>query len=117
EIEQLNQDKEASLANIEDRPFMVFHPAWGYFEDAYELEMNPIEVGGNEPSAAEMSLLIKEAEAEDIEVIFAQPQFSTRSAKTIANEISGEVILIDPLAEDWLSNMRKVSETFEQVLS
>ncbi len=117
EIEQLNQDIEASLANIEDRTFMVFHPAWGYFADAYDLEMIPIEVGGNEPSAAEMSLLIKEAEAEDIEVIFAQPQFSTRSAKTIANEISGEVILIDPLAEDWLSNMRKVSETFEQVLS
>ena len=117
EIEQLNQDIEASLANIEDRTFMVFHPAWGYFADAYDLEMIPIEVGGNEPSAAEMSQLIKEAEAENIEVIFAQPQFSTRSAKTIANEISGEVILIDPLAEDWLSNMRKVSETFEQVLS
>ncbi|WP_224412606.1 metal ABC transporter solute-binding protein, Zn/Mn family, partial [Oscillatoria salina] len=117
EIEQLNQDIEATLANVEDRTFMVFHPAWGYFADAYNLEMIPIEVGGNEPSAAEMSQLIKEAEAENIEVIFAQPQFSTRSAKTIASEIGGEVILIDPLAEDWMSNMRKVADTFEQVLS
>ena len=46
-----------------------------------------------------------------------QPQFNTRSAETIANEIGGEVILIDPLAEDWLSNMGKVADTFKQVLS
>lgn len=117
EIEQLDRDIEATLANVADRTFMVFHPAWGYFADAYNLEMMPIEIGGNEPSAAEMSQLIKEAEAENIEVIFAQPQFSTRSAKTIANEIGGEVILIDPLAEDWLSNMRKVTDTYKRVLS
>jgi zinc transport system substrate-binding protein len=79
--------------------------------------MIPIEVGGNEPSAAELAALIRQAKAENIEVIFAQPQFSTDSAQTIANEIGGEVILIDPLAEDWLSNMRKVADTFEQVLS
>lgn len=117
EIEQLDRDIESTLANVEDRTFMVFHPSWGYFADAYNLEMIPIEVGGNEPSAAETSQLIKEAKAENIEVIFAQPQFSTRSAETIANEIGGEVILIDPLAEDWLSNMGKVADTFKQVLS
>lgn len=116
EIEQLDRDIEATLTNVKERSFMVFHPSWGYFADAYNLEMISIEVGGNEPSAAEMSQLIKEAEAENIEVIFAQPQFSTRSAETIASEIGGEVILIDPLAEDWLSNMRKVADTFEQVL-
>ena len=117
EVEQLDRDIEATLANVADRTFMVFHPSWGYFADAYNLEMIPIEVGGNEPSAAETSQLIKEAKAENIEVIFAQPQFSTRSAKTIASEIDGEVILIDPLAEDWLSNMGKVADTFKQVLS
>ena len=117
EIEQLDRDIEATLTNVADRTFMVFHPSWGYFADAYNLEMIPIEVGGNEPSAAETSQLIKEAKAENIEVIFAQLQFSTRSAETIASEIGGEVILIDPLAEDWLSNMRKVADTFEQVLS
>jgi len=116
DLDQLDQDIQQTLSGVENRTFMVFHPAWGYFARAYNLEMVPIEVGGNEPSAAEMSKLVSKAKADNIQVIFAQPQFSTRNAKTIANEIGGEVILLDPLAEDWMSNMSKVSNTFKDVM-
>jgi len=95
---------------------MVFHPAWGYFGDDFELEMIPIEVGGQEPSAAELADLMATAEAEDIQVIFAQPEFSTRDAETIADEIGGEVLLISPLAPDWLANMRHVASAFAEAL-
>jgi zinc transport system substrate-binding protein len=78
--------------------------------------MIPVEVGGQEPSAAELAQLITRAEEEDIRMIFAQPQFSTRTAKTIASEIDGEVLLIDPLAPDWLDNLRRVAETLAEVL-
>jgi zinc transport system substrate-binding protein len=116
DIDQLNQTIEDSLANVESPTFMVFHPAWGYFADAYGLEMLPIEVGGNEPSAAELSQLIQEAQAKEIEVVFAQPQFNTEDAETIARDIGGEVVLLNPIAEDWLSNMQQVATAFEQVL-
>lgn len=116
EIERLDEEIEQTLAGLQNRNFMVFHPAWGYFAADYNLEMVPIEVGGNEPSAAEMSRLISKAEQEQIRVVFAQPQFSTQSAETIANQINGEVILINPLAEDWSDNLRRVASTFQQVL-
>jgi zinc transport system substrate-binding protein len=96
---------------------MVFHPSWGYLADDFELEMIPIEVGGREPSAAELAELVAVAEAEDIRVIFAQPEFSTEDAQTIANEIDGQVLLISPLAPDWLGNLRRVGQTFAEVLS
>ena len=96
---------------------MVFHPAWGYFARDYGLEMVPIELGGTEPSAAELAALIAEARKEKIQVIFAQPEFSTRDAETIAQEIGGQVLLLDPLAPDWLENLRSVSQTLAQVLS
>jgi zinc transport system substrate-binding protein len=95
---------------------MVFHPSWGYFGDDFALEMIPIEVGGQEPSAAELAALVTQAEREGIRVIFAQPEFSTSQAETIAQEIGGEVLLISPLAEDWLENLRQVADTFAQVL-
>jgi zinc transport system substrate-binding protein len=60
--------------------------------------------------------LIQEARDEDIRVVFAEPQFSTQDAETIAGEIGGEVLLIDPLAPDWLENMRTVAQTFADVL-
>jgi zinc transport system substrate-binding protein len=117
EIETLDAELRESLAGLEQRKFMVFHPAWGYFARDYGLEMIPIEVGGTEPSAAELAALIAKAKDENIKVIFAQPEFSTRNAETIAKEISGEVLLLDPLAPDWLENLRHVSKTLAQVLS
>jgi zinc transport system substrate-binding protein len=96
---------------------MVFHPAWGYFARDFGLEQIPVEVGGQEPSAQELAHLIEEAQVENIQVVFAQPEFSTEDAETIAQEIGGEVLLISPLAPDWLENMSKVAQTFTEVLN
>jgi zinc transport system substrate-binding protein len=84
--------------------------------DDYGLEMISIEVGGQEPSAAELAQLISQAKEENIRVIFVQPEFSTRSAETIAQEINGEVILINPLMSNWLEEMQRVTQKFAQVL-
>jgi zinc transport system substrate-binding protein len=42
--------------------FIVFHPSWGYFARDYDLKQVSIEVGGQEPSAAELGELVKEAQ-------------------------------------------------------
>lgn len=49
-------------------------------------------------------------------MIFAQPEFSTSAAETIADQIGGEVLLISPLNPDWLNNLRNVAATFVDVL-
>ena len=116
EIDQLDRQIKQNLAGIENRQFIVFHPAWGYFARDYDLEQVSIEVGGQEPSAAELGEIVKEAQEENIKVIFAQPEFGTKSAETIAQEIGGQVLLITPLAPDWSNNLLQVSQTFAEVL-
>ena len=74
------------------------------------------ELWGAEPSAAELSQLITLARTERIRVVFAQPEFSTRTADVIADEIGGRVLLIDPLARDWGENLRNVARTMAEVL-
>ena len=117
EIDVLEADIEQALTGVTSRKFIVFHPAWGYFAAQFDLEMIAIEVGGTEPSAAELAAIIDEAREEDIHVIFAQPEFSTKSAETIAREINGEVILISPLAYNWIENLQQVAQTMAEVLS
>jgi zinc transport system substrate-binding protein len=117
DIDALHQEITTTLESLETRKFMVFHPAWGYFAQDYNLEMIPVEVGGQEPSAAELGSLIQQAKAEQIKIVFAQPQFNPNSAQTIADEIGGEVMLIDPLAHDWLANLQSVADTFATVLA
>jgi zinc transport system substrate-binding protein len=116
DIDALEADIRATLSDLQHDKFMVFHPAWGYFARDFGLEQIPIEVGGQEPSAQELAALIEHAREEGVRVVFAQPEFSTQDAETIAQEIGGEVLLISPLAPDWLANMRKVAQTFADAL-
>ncbi len=107
----------STLKDLEQRQFMVFHPAWGYFADQYDLEQLPVQVGGQDPSASELASLIKIAEDEKIRVIFIQPTFNTASAEAIAQEIGAEIAVVDPLAQDWLSNLEAATEAFASALA
>jgi zinc transport system substrate-binding protein len=107
-LDALDKDIQAGLSKVINRRFMVFHPAWGYFARDYNLEQIPIAIGGKEPSAKDIANLIQKAKELGIKIIFAEPQFNPRSAETIAKEIGGRVVFIDPLAEDYISNMRLV---------
>ena len=92
--------------------FMVYHPSWGYFAKTYGLEQVPIELEGKNPSPRRLLELIQEARKENIKTIFVQPQFSKKSAESIAGAIGGKVIFADPLAEDWKKNLLQVAEAF-----
>ncbi|MBN2007264.1 MAG: zinc ABC transporter substrate-binding protein [Anaerolineae bacterium] len=116
DIDALEAEIRTTLSGLESKRFMVYHPAWGYFAADFGLEQIAIELGGQEPSAQELAELIEHARAENIRVIFVQPEFSTTDAETIAKEIGGEVLPISPLAPDWLDNLRRVAQTFADAL-
>ncbi len=115
-LNALDGEIEASLKDIKNHAFIVYHPSWGYFARDYGLQQLAIEEGGKEPQAAYMVRLIQEAKNKNIKVIFVSPEFSTRNAETIAAEIGGRVVAIDPLAGDYLDNMRKVAGAFKEAL-
>ena len=96
--------------------FMVFHPAWGYFAQAYGLEQVAVEMEGKEPGPVDLRELIRHAREEGIRVIFVQPEFSTKSAETIAKAIEGEIVFANPLALEWADNLKKVATKFEAAL-
>ena len=106
DLVQLNKDIKETLANVKNRSFMVFHPAWCYFAEAYGLKQVPIEYEGKEPGPKSLALLIERARALKIKVIFVDPQGSRKQAHTIADAIGGQVIELDPLSENYFENLR-----------
>ncbi|OEU74225.1 MAG: hypothetical protein BA864_03745 [Desulfuromonadales bacterium C00003093] len=116
DIDKLDREITKTLKDLRTRKFIVFHPAWGYFARDYGLEQIPIEVEGKEPNAGALSDLIGYAKQEGIKVVFVQAQFSTRNAGTVAQAIGGQIVRIDPLARDYLKNMRRIVETFRKVI-
>jgi zinc transport system substrate-binding protein len=117
EVDELDAEIHARLDRYAGREILVFHPAWSYFTREYGLKQVAIENDHKEPSSHELNDLIKDARRKGFQVIFVQPQMSRRSAELVASELDAEVVVLDPLARDWLSNMRHVAETIEECLS
>lgn len=116
EIETTDQIIRTALAKHKGASFLVYHAAWGYFASDYGLTQIPVERGAKQPGPAGLASVIDTAKEKGIRIVLVQPQFPSQAAETIAEQISGEVVLIDPLALDWGTNMRNVAKTFERVL-
>ena len=116
DLDALDAELTDALGSLTGESIYVFHPAFGYFTDAYGLHQVPIELGGMEPSARELAGLIEHATDEGVRVIFVQPQFSTRSARAIAEEIGGAVVPIDPLSADYMNNLRAIAREVAKAL-
>ncbi len=116
ELDQLDSDIAATLSPVSGSKFLVFHPSWGYFARDYGLEEIAIEKDGKEPTAKELAELLSWAKNEDIKVIFASPQHSTREAEAVAQELDGKVVIIDPLAGDYFVNLKQVADTMATAL-
>lgn len=96
---------------------MVYHPAWSYFARDYGLLQIPIETDGKDPTPKGLENLVRQAKEGNITVVFASPEYSTKSAGVIAKEIGGSVALVSPLEEDYLGNIRNVSSAFTHGVS
>jgi zinc transport system substrate-binding protein len=99
------------------RHFAVFHPSWGYFADAYGLTQLPIELGGREPGPRGLAEVIRRGREAGVRVVFVQQQFSQRSALAVAEALGAKVVEADPLALDYIDNLRVVAIAWPTALA
>jgi len=110
ELDAIDQEFRSGLEPYRGRKFLVYHPAFGYLAYNYNLEMVIIEEEGKEPTPAGVQAIIDQAKEENIGTVFVHPQFDRSNAEVIADEINGNVVVIDPLGKDYLENMMEVKE-------
>ena len=106
-----------ALEPLKGREMMVFHPAFGYFCDAYGLKQVVVEAEGKEPSARQLAAFIERAKRAGAKVIFVEPQFSRRSAEAIAAAVGAEVVALDPLARDYVANLEAMAQAIRKALT
>lgn len=109
QIDSLDHYIEEKFSEIENRSFLIFHPALSYLARDYHLNQIPIEIEGKEPSPQKLRELIQEATEKNIQTILVQEQFNTDNAKAIAHEINGQVITVNPLDYQWIQGMRDIT--------
>ncbi len=117
DLEILDREIASRLAPLRGEKFYVVHPAWDYFAKDYGIEEVALEREGKEPSLQDLASIIESAKKEHIQVIFIQKGVSRKSADAVALAFQGRVEEIDPLEEDYFSNMRKVATKIQRAMS
>ncbi len=115
-LHDLHERIKAKLAGHEGARFFVFHPAFGYFADAYNLRQVAVEIEGKSPSPKQLFRIVSQARSENIRVLFIQPQFDPNSARAVAHAIDGKVVALDPLAENIIANIETMAEAIVESL-
>ncbi|HAS04233.1 MAG TPA: zinc ABC transporter substrate-binding protein, partial [Dehalococcoidia bacterium] len=109
ELETLHSDILNILEGYENRNFLIYHPSFAYFASEYNLIQIPIEHQGKEPTPKVIQDCIDQAYEHNLNYVYVAPQFATSYAESIAAEISGSVLYIDPLPSSYISGTRSVA--------
>lgn len=110
--DSLSKVLDQSLTNAKGTSFIVYHPVWNYLARDYGLNQISIEHNGKEATVDKLKEIIDYAKNNNIKIIIAQKEFSDAQAKTIANEIDGEVLLLNPLDYYWFKVMQEFAAVF-----
>jgi zinc transport system substrate-binding protein len=110
DLDNLDRRLAASLSSFHGQSFYVFHPAFGYFAEAYGLRQESVEIEGKPPTPRQLVKLVQQARADHVKIIFLQPRFNQQAAEAIAESLGGTVMPMDDLAYDVITNLDEVAK-------
>jgi zinc transport system substrate-binding protein len=113
-LDRLDRQLHTLLDPLKGSAFMVMHPTWGYFADAYGLKQLPARLAGKSLKPRDLIALIRQAHTARVRAVFALPEFSDTMAKVLADELGVPVIKISPMATDWVENLLRLARAIAQ---
>lgn len=98
-LDALHDEIEKSLKPLKSRDVITFHEAFPYFAEEFDLNVVGVveREPGAEPNARELANTIKLIRANKAAALFAEPQYSPKSAEVIARETGVPVSFLDPI--------------------
>ena len=117
DLDRVDSTIASILAPFAGSVIYVYHPAFGYFTDRYHLRQVAVEQEGKEPGAEQLGALIAQARRDKAGTIFAEREYSEKTAEAVAREIGARVVILDPLARDYLNNLIQMATTIRDELS
>ena len=108
ELDALDVMADSLLKETQNRQFAIFHPSLSYFARDYGLQQLTLEEMGKEMTPTTMLKAIEEAIDGGVKTVFIQNEFNPEQVKTFAQEIGAKVVVINPLAYNFVEEIKKV---------
>lgn len=101
-LTQLQNRLSEMLTPVKDKPFVVFHDAYRYFEQAFGLKKagRVYAMAERGPGAAHIRALVRLMAEKNIACLFTEPQFAPKLALVVATETGARTGVLDPLGTD-----------------
>lgn len=99
DLEVLESEIAAKLAPVKERPFLVFHDAYQYFESAFGLNglgaivLNP----ETPPGARRLQEIRHRIDEAGVACVFSEPQFEVGYVTTVLEDTGARTASLDPL--------------------
>ena len=111
-LDSLHETIQLKLDGLENRNFLIYHPALTYFARDYQLVQYSLEIEGKSPSPAHLRAMTDLSRDQEITRILIQNQFDRKNAEVLAREIGAELIEFDPLDPRWMDQMLYIADQF-----
>lgn len=109
-LDALDRGLAERFAGMQNKVFLVHHPAWGHLAARYGLTQLAVEQDGKEPGPKALAALSARVKRHGITTLFVEPQASDHLAHGLADALGLRVVALDPLAADYDTNLRQVAE-------
>ena len=117
QLDNVNSLLKTAFQNVDANEFIVFHPSYGYFAEDYGLQMISLEDDGKEATPQHLQEVIDLALLHNIHTVFYQAEIDSSQVQAFAEEINGTMVMLDPLAYDYLSNIFDMANSILESLS
>ena len=114
ELKALDERTAARIAASVVEYFIVYHPAFTYYARDYGLRQIAIEADGKEPSAKQLTQIMRQAREDGVRRILYQSQFPASAVEVIARDIDAQYVEVDPLREDVIANIEEITGIITQ---
>ena len=126
-LQALKDDMHSVIDNLPNKDIITFHEAFPYFAQEFNLNIAAVieREPGTEPSAKELEETIEIVKQSGIKALFAEPQYSSKIADTIASETGSTVYYLDPIVtgdsspngyDDYINKMKENLKVLEEAL-
>ena len=98
-LDALTADITAQLEPVKDRPFIVFHDAYQYFENRFGVQAaGSITVSPETmPGAQRIGEIQDKVQELQVTCVFSEPQFNANLVAVVADETNANTAVLDPL--------------------
>jgi len=114
-LEALDDALKQQLAGLESMKFMVFHDAYNYLTSPFDLKFEgAISVNPSaSPSAKHLKQLRDRLKENNVNCVFAEPQYSQKLLHTLVEGTKTKIAKLDPIGVD----IPPGPKAYEQIMS